>query len=67
MTIQTAIGSLEKQIEDELNISPTTYATLNTLFFLPNILVPLTMNYFTEYFGNPATFVLYAVSVGGLG
>lgn len=61
------VGALEKQMESDLGLKPHQYSTLNSLYFLPNIIAPLFIGVLSEYFGRPATFLLYTAVLGAVG
>lgn len=61
------VGALEKQMESDLGLKPSQYSTLNSLYFLPNIVAPLFIGVLTEYFGRPATFLLYIALLSAIG
>lgn len=61
------VGALEKQMESDLGLSPAQYSTLNSLYFMPNIIAPLFIGILCEKSGRPSTFLLYTVLVGSLG
>jgi hypothetical protein len=43
-----SVGALEKQLESGMGISTEGYATMNTLYFAPNIFMPLLASLATE-------------------
>ncbi len=61
------VGALEKQMEVDLGLSPAQYSTLNSLYFMPNIIAPLFIGILSEKSGRPATFLLYTAIVGAIG
>ena len=61
------LGALEKQLEADLNISVTTYSSLNSLYFLPNIIIPLFTGLLCAWFGKPSFVMLFSVGVNSIG
>ena len=61
------VGALEKQMESDLRLTPAQYSTLNSLYFMPNIIAPLFIGILSEKSGRPATFLLYTAIVGAIG
>lgn len=61
------VGALEKQMESDLGLKPSQYSTLNSLYFLPNIVAPLFIGVISEHIKRPATFLLYTAILGAVG
>jgi hypothetical protein len=61
------VGALEKQMESDLGLSTAQYSTLNSLYFMPNVIIPLFTGYLCEKCGGPARFLVYAAIIGAIG
>jgi MFS family permease len=60
------VATLQIQIEETIPISTSQYNSLNSLFFTPNIIMPLFIGYFSKKFGMGNVFA-WSVLVGGMG
>jgi len=61
------VGALEKQIESDLHLSTDNYSTLNSLFFLPNVIAPLFVSYLCQLIGKPSHVYVIAVVLSFVG
>jgi MFS family permease len=62
-----AVGALEIQMESDLSITATQYATINSVYFIPSVIAPLLAGIATEYLGGAAKCLFYSVFFGSLG
>lgn len=62
-----SVGALEKQMEHELDMTEAQYGSLNSLYFLPNIITPLLVGTAAEKMGGAPTCLVYAVTFGAIG
>mmetsp|Transcript_21637 Transcript_21637/g.31490 ORF Transcript_21637/g.31490 Transcript_21637/m.31490 type:complete len:528 (-) Transcript_21637:122-1705(-) len=62
-----SVGALEKQLESEVGITPSQYGTLNSLYFLPNVITPLLVGTAAESLGGAPMCLMCAVLVASLG
>lgn len=61
------VGALERQIEEDLHLSASDYSLLNSLFFVPNTIVPLLATILCIWLGGAAQVVLFGVTVASCG
>lgn len=52
-----SVGALEIQLENDTGLSPKQYATLNSIYFLPNILAPLFAGVIAQKYGASNTLI----------
>lgn len=57
--IRDTVGALEKQMETDLAMTPEEYSTLNSLYFMPNIIAPLFIGVFCELSGRASKLLLF--------
>jgi MFS family permease len=62
-----SVGALEKQMEDHVGITEAQYASLNSLYFLPNIITPLLVGTAAHKLGGAPQCLVYAVILGAIG
>jgi hypothetical protein len=55
-----SVGALEKQMEDHVGITEAQYASLNSLYFLPNIITPLLVGTAAHKLGGAPQCLVYA-------
>jgi hypothetical protein len=61
------VGALESQMESDLGLKPSEYSTLNSLYFMPNIILPLFTGYLCDVSGYPSRFLVYTAIVCAVG
>ena len=61
------VGALERQIEEDLHISISEYSMLNSLFFVPNTIIPMFATLLCIWLGGTTQVVLFGVSVTSCG
>lgn len=57
------VATLQIQIENTIPITTSQYNSMNSLFFTPNIIMPLFINYFTKKF-NIGKLFAWSVLIG---
>lgn len=62
-----SIGALSAQLETDVGITANQYATLNTLYFLPNVITPLLVGSAVAKLGGGPLCLLYAVIIAAIG
>ena len=64
--VRDTVGALEKQIENDLNISSKQYALLNSLYFIPNIVTPIIGGIFAQRIGPSLCLIisLFITTIG---
>lgn len=62
-----SVGALEKQMENEVGMTEAQYASLNSLYFLPNIITPLLVGTAAHSLGGAPKCLVYAVILGAIG
>ena len=62
-----SVGALEKQMEGHVGMTEAQYASLNSLYFLPNIITPLLVGTAAHKLGGPAMCLVCAVALGAVG
>ena len=61
------VGALEKQMETDLGLKPEEYSTLNSLYFMPNVIAPLFIGIMCEFSGRASTLLLYTAILCAIG
>ena len=46
-----SVGALEKQMETDLDLTPMEYSSFQTVYFLPNVIMPLVGGAISHKFG----------------
>jgi MFS family permease len=67
--IRDTVAALEQQMESDLAVTAQEYTTLNSLYFLPNIITPLFIGAFCELSGRASKLLLFtstALAIGNL-
>ena len=62
-----SVGALEKQMESDLGMTEAQYASLNSLYFLPNIITPLLVGTAAHSLGGAPKCLVYAVILAFVG
>ena len=62
-----SVGALEKQLESEVGITSSQYGTLNSLYFLPNIITPLLVGTAANKLGGAPACLVLGVVVASVG
>jgi MFS family permease len=62
-----SVGALEKQMETHVGMTESQYASLNSLYFLPNIITPLLVGTAAHSLGGAPKCLVYAVILGAIG
>ena len=61
------VGTLEKQLEQESNLTVKDYSTFNSIYFIPNIIAPLFIGYLIQKLKGPSKLLILCVTIATIG